>query len=172
MRLQELEPNAVAVKEGLFCLDAPLLELLQPVLAKGAAFRFKVRGYSMFPFIRDGDIVTVSPLRHFQDIFGQAVAFVHPKSKKIVIHRIIAKSENTYLVKGDTTSAPDAWIRRGDILGLVTKIERNGKKLSWGLGAERFIIAFLSKKLFPLAFRCWKLMPYSLRRITKCLLLL
>ena len=39
-----------------------LAELMKNVLARGLPFRFRVRGWSMTPFIRDFDVVTVVPL--------------------------------------------------------------------------------------------------------------
>ena len=43
-----------------------LAGLMRAVLEKGKAFRFEVRGASMRPVIRDGDVVTVSPLAGLQ----------------------------------------------------------------------------------------------------------
>jgi len=39
-----------------------LIELLEAVLSQEASFRFQAKGLSMSPFIKDGDMVTVSPL--------------------------------------------------------------------------------------------------------------
>ena len=43
-------------------LSGPALaDFLQAVMKEGISFAFRVSGTSMFPFIRVGDVVTVSP---------------------------------------------------------------------------------------------------------------
>ena len=42
---------------------AAMLGLLEGVLSRGVPFRFRAGGSSMAPFIRDGDVISVSPLR-------------------------------------------------------------------------------------------------------------
>ncbi|MEA3438827.1 MAG: hypothetical protein U9R58_00935 [Chloroflexota bacterium] len=39
-----------------------LRELMREVLSKGVPVRFRARGWSMEPFIRNGDLICVSPL--------------------------------------------------------------------------------------------------------------
>ena len=59
-----------------------LLDLMRAVLAKGVPFRFCARGWSMAPFIRDGDVITVSPLRQSLPGVGEVVAFVRPEDRQ------------------------------------------------------------------------------------------
>jgi hypothetical protein len=46
----------------LFLTGPVFIELLHATLAKGVPFPFRARGSSMHPFIKDGDVITVSPL--------------------------------------------------------------------------------------------------------------
>ena len=51
---------------------------MRAVLEKGRAFRFEARGTSMLPLIRDGDVVTVTPLSGGGPRTGDVVAFADP----------------------------------------------------------------------------------------------
>ena len=142
-----------------------LIEVIKDVFVKNASFRFKVRGFSMSPFIRDGDIVTISPFKADRIILGRAVAFINPFTKKLVIHRIVDGNNGCFIIKGDVISEPDGLIPKENILGCVTKIERNCRNVALGLGMERFLIAFLSKnRLLNVIYYLWRLIPFSLRQ--------
>ena len=149
-----------------------LNELLQVVHSKGATFRFQATGFSMSPFIKDGDIITVSPLSDSCLDSGEIAAFIHPDTEKLIIHRLISRKGGYYLAKGDSVSSTDGFIPRERILGCVTKIERNNRDIRFGFGLERLIISFLSRKrLLPLFFWGWRRIPFSIRRVIKCRLL-
>ena len=77
MRSQRLdEPRLFVVKAHELPLSGQaLLELMRAVLARGVPFRFCARGWSMAPFIRDGDVITVSRFRHDLPDIGEVVAF-------------------------------------------------------------------------------------------------
>lgn len=142
--------------EGLVLSGPALLELLQAVLARGAPFRFRATGCSMFPFIHDGDVVTVAPLQGTGPYCGEVVACIPPGRDRLVIHRVIGRRGNSYLLKGDATSDVDGLVQELDILGRVTRIERRGARVRIGLGPERYIIAMLvrsgliARVIFPL----------------------
>ncbi|MBM4128546.1 MAG: hypothetical protein FJ243_00330 [Nitrospira sp.] len=117
--------------------------LVGDILANGSHCRFQAKGHSMSPFIKDGDVVTVSPLSSSPGI-GNVIASIHPETKRLSIHRVIGKEGDSYLIKGDNSSEADGLVEKGNILGYVTKVERDGEKVFIGLGPERFLIAFLS----------------------------
>ena len=125
---------------------AALAELLGAVVSRGARFRFRARGFSMFPSILDGDVVTLSPLRGGPARFGEVVAFVHPDTRRLVVHRVIGRRGTCYAVKGDNAFAPDAVVPWADALARVTRVERAGTATSLGLGPERVVIALLSRR--------------------------
>jgi hypothetical protein len=106
----------------------------------------------MSPFIRDSDMVTISPFTHSKISFGNIVAFICPQTGKLFIHRVVGKQGSHYLTKGDNALEADSLVQRENILGFVSRIERNGNEVSLGLGIERFPIAFLSRGrlLFPI----------------------
>jgi hypothetical protein len=113
----------------------------------------------MSPFIKDGDVITIAPLLGNSVSVGDVVAFLHPGTDKLTIHRVVGKRENTYRVRGDHTFGEDGLIPVGNILGRVKEVKRNEKNVWIGLGPERFLIAWLNRRgiLFPLMHPIWKM---------------
>lgn len=141
-------------------------ELLKTVLDKGLDCRFQAKGFSMFPFIRSNDIVTVSPLRKKAPILGDIVAFIKPENKRLVIHRIIGKKDGYFIIRGDNPkrSANDL-IPLRDIIGRVKRVERNKKNILLGLGPEQFLIAFFSRfRISAILAFIWKIIPRAIRK--------
>lgn len=129
-----------------------VVELLQAVIGKGVPIRFRTEGPCMSPFIKDRDLVTVSPLRGASPGIGDVAAFVHRGTEKVLIHRVVGKTADSYLMKGDNAPEEAVLVPGADIPGRVTQVEREGKKIFLGLGPERVLIAFLSRRglLLPL----------------------
>jgi hypothetical protein len=119
--------------------------LLTAVLARGSLFRFQARGFSMSPFIRDGDVLTLAPaparLR-----FGDVAAFINPCNQQLSVHRLVRKDRRGYLMRGDNAPAPDGTILPAEILGRVIRVERLGRRVRSGLGPGRIGIALLSQR--------------------------
>lgn len=170
MRLEEFEPDLCKNEQEFSISGLDTIELIKFAFAKDALFRFKVKGFSMSPFIRDGDIVKLSPVSHYPISFGRSVACVCPAHNRLMIHRVISKKKEHYLIKGDNCFAPDGLMSKEDILGCVIGIERKNKPVFFGLGPERIIIAFLSRKGLLLLVK--QLIPESLRKLIKCRMLL
>ncbi len=144
-----------------------LLGLMRAVLAKGVPFRFRARGWSMEPFISDGDVIEVSPLKPGMPRPGQVVAFVHPAAEKLVVHRVIGRCGVDPIIRGDNVpDIADGVIQRENILGYVTQVTRNGRRVWLGLGPERYLVAFLSRTglRLPLELRLRPLFRPLLRR--------
>lgn len=136
---------------------AGFTELMAAVLEKGVPFRFTAPGYSMTPFIRDGDVITVAP---GQIRFGDMVAFVSPHSGKLTVHRVVRISRDGYLIKGDNVLEPDGCVPRTSLLGRVVSVEHLSRHVGLGLGIERVAIAFLSRRgwLIPVIGATWRVM--------------
>jgi hypothetical protein len=160
-----IHAELIPAQEELALTKIDLIGVIRSVLEKKAACRFRVRGFSMSPFIKDGDVVTVSRSTDRSVGLGRAAAFVFPKTGKLVIHRVVGVKGNSYLIKGDSTLVADGLVPGENILGFVTKVEREGKAVTLGLGPERFLIAFLSRtKALSLIAWFWKFVPLSFRR--------
>lgn len=173
MQSAEIKPDSCQGGQEFSFSGALTIELMQAAFSKGARFRFQVKGFSMAPFINDSDIVTLSPLCLSPAGLGKPVACIIPVDKRLVVHRIVARKKNRYLIKGDNCSTPDCLILNQDILGSVTSLQRQNKNISFGLGFERIAIAFLSRNgLLPLLYSLWDRIPKLLRIFIKCRILL
>jgi SAM-dependent methyltransferase len=76
---------------------------------------------------------------------GDVVAFVQPDTGRLAVHRVIARVDAGWLVRGDNGPEPDGIVPRENLLGVVTRVERAGHDVRVGLGAERVLIALLQR---------------------------
>lgn len=133
-------------------LSAPMImELIEAVHEKGAPFRFQAAGHSMTPAIRNGDVITVSPLKGMMPRRGDVLAFRHPERPQMLVHRVLHAEARKYFVKGDNCREADGWIPAENVLGLITKVERLGKDRFW---PNRFIPAYGSE-IYLLFYPLW-----------------
>ena len=156
-----------AIKNGELPLSGHALkELLESVFQKKMPFRFKAGGFSMSPFIKDGDILTVSPLGKVPPRIGEVVIFIHPVNQNVVVHRVLAKRGNAYRVKGDNSPGMDTPLPRDNVLGRLDRLERNGKRVLLGLGPERLLIAYLTRGVFlhRILFPLWQSIRSRLKK--------
>ncbi|UCC38712.1 MAG: signal peptidase I [Candidatus Aminicenantes bacterium] len=111
--------------------EAEFLGLSLDILNKGKSIRFHARGWSMRPFIQDGDFITVSPIEHSSIKIGDVI-FYSTAEDKLIAHRVIHKQKQnghlTIWAKGDALFGPPERIDIKNVLGKVSTIERNGKK--------------------------------------------
>ena len=121
------------------------VELMSSVLLSGTPFRFQASGSSMSPFIKNGDVITVIPATEKGVRCGDVVAFTHPSSGRLAVHRVVRCTKDRCLIKGDNSNQPDGWIGQEQIMGHVTHIDRLDQPVRFGLGFERQFIALLSR---------------------------
>jgi signal peptidase len=113
--------------------DTDLLELSKDILGKGKSIRFQAKGWSMRPFIRDGDFIVVSPVEYSLIKTGDVVFYLTAKNKALV-HRVIKKSKKdkddriTMFIKGDATFSTPEKTDTQNVLGKVVAVERSGRK--------------------------------------------
>jgi signal peptidase I len=141
---KDSSPFLAISSEELSLPQPAVVDLCKAILNKGAEFRFKASGFSMLPCIRSGDILTVSAFSGIPVKFADIVAFTHPVTEKLIIHRVLYKKKDTYLIKGDNIYIVDGFIPLNNIIGRITKIERGGKEIRLGMGLERAFFGFLS----------------------------
>jgi signal peptidase I len=97
----------------------------------------------MNPFLRDGDLVTIRPCAVVRPRQGDIVAFVHPDSGQLLLHRVIGKTKCAYLTQGDNALQNDGLIAERHVLGAVTEVVRARRRVRRSLGPERLLIVFL-----------------------------
>jgi hypothetical protein len=131
-------------KDVLSLSGEDLIELIKAVHEKQASFKFPAKGFSMSPFVKDGDIITIAPGQNSSARLGDIVAFIHPVAGRLVVHRVVKKEGSHVRIRGDSGQSDDGLIPESAILGRITEVERDGEKVYLGLGVERHLIARLS----------------------------
>ena len=111
----------------------------------------------MHPFIKDGDVITVAPLPPTAPGLGDVVVFVHEKARRLFVHRVTKKDGGFLVTRGDSARVDDGRISKANLLGHVTHVERNGKRIRLGLGPERSMLGLMARLglLSPIVFRVW-----------------
>lgn len=99
------------------------MEISEELLHRGFNVRITTRGSSMFPLIRAGDRITISP--DSDPKIGDMVVF--RRNGSMVCHRLVKMFEKDgithYQSRGDTVSVLDEPILRHELLGKVIKID-------------------------------------------------
>ena len=114
------------------------------ILKNGESVQIRPRGNSMMPFIYpERDEVVISPvyreLRKFDIIL-----FRSQKTGSLTLHRIADIKEQTYYACGDNQFLLEP-VCKDRILGVVTEIIRNGKKINTDDPVYRFLAMLFTK---------------------------
>ena len=99
----------------------------------------------MHPFIRDGEVVTISPVQERRLRLGDIVAFCHPETGRLTVHRIVMKNGAGILLRGDNCPEVDGMVPAVNILGRVTEVEGRNRINRLGWGPERLFLSLLSR---------------------------
>jgi len=101
--------------------------IAQEVLGRGKTFKFKAKGGSMSPFIRNGDIVEVVPFKGKINLGDIILSYSYCGSP--VVHRVIRRDKESILTKGDSVPSSDQPILSKQVLGRVVCVEKNGWRI-------------------------------------------
>lgn len=102
---------------------------LEDILKRDGVLVYKTRGKSMLPMLRQNrDLVTIRPVSGRLKRFD--VPLYRRKSGGYLLHRIIAVTENGYVIRGDNTYTNETDVTDSDIVGVLTSFRRNGKDCS------------------------------------------
>jgi signal peptidase I len=117
------------MSELLKCRGSELYWLGKALADSGASFRVEVRGLSMYPFLRDGDVVEVAPVQIGEVELGDVVFF--RSGDRLLAHRVVeiaVDDRGTHLrARGDSFRQEDPPINEADLVGLVTVVHRLGR---------------------------------------------
>jgi len=130
------------------CIQSEFTELSKEILAKDCCLRFQAKGRSMFPAIRDGDILNVEPVNARKVRLGDVI-FYRSGGRRLVAHRVIKKIFKTerviLLTKGDSNKDKGQEVNSNDILGRVKVIERGRRRTDVTQGFGRLVNIFYGK---------------------------
>lgn len=120
---------------------ADAIDVIEEVLASGGEFKLFPRGVSMLPLIvQDRDSVVLK-----RDFVSTAkrhdIAFYRRANGQFVLHRVMKQcKDNTYVMCGDNQTVFEKNVPASCIIGVVTKIVRNGKEINLeGLGYLMYV---------------------------------
>lgn len=119
-----------------------LCELVREAIEKRGKFVLRARGFSMMPFIEDGEEVEIMKALPDEIRFGDVVCYVIRQTEPVCrvgtgrsefpamrIHRVLYKTQKYFYVKGDTLLFVEK-IPREAILGRVSAIRRSRCRVS------------------------------------------
>jgi len=101
--------------------------IAQEVLGRGRILRFKAKGGSMSPFIRNGDVVEVVSVKGEVN-FGDIILY-HSFYGNSIIHRVIQRNKESIITKGDSVPGSDHPVLFKHVLGRVVAVEKNGWRI-------------------------------------------
>ena len=112
-----------------------LLDLTTELLRQGTTVRFRPSGRSMYPSIREGELVTVEPVVASDVTLGDIV--LYRSEKGVIAHRVIGTSPAQssvlsphYFLRGDASLSCDEAVGAEQILGRVVGVQRNGRGIA------------------------------------------
>ena len=147
--------DPLADGDGLLLPPDAFVDILSKVLSKGRPVRFRAGGFSMFPLIHDGDVLTVQPPRQGDLMPGDIAVVRRPGDGRILVHRIVSAGGFGIVTRGDAAVRADGFIPHSSVLGLLASVERDGRTVRLGSPPERRLLALLSRRgwLLPIAYR-------------------
>ncbi len=118
------------VAPGIETVDREAGPVLDALLRIGQGTLVPVTGSSMLPTLRPGDVVQVSP---FLGLPRPGQLVLARLSGVLVVHRLVAvemgAARRLYRLQGDAERGPDGAVLREDLLGRVTAVVRQGRRL-------------------------------------------
>jgi len=104
--------------------------LRKEIIRQGRSVQIFASGYSMFPFLRKGDLLTVEPVPMETIKRGDIVVF--EMEEKWIAHRVIKIRNSTkaleFLLRGDTCMAFDPVVDKENFIGSVQVFTRKNSK--------------------------------------------
>lgn len=101
-----------------------ITELAPEVLRRGGTITFVATGGSMWPHIREGDVITAQPLTAGENpSVGCPVVYL-TSGDRISVHRVVGVDGDALSVRGDAQTGAPERVRRDDVLGRVTLRQR------------------------------------------------
>ena len=141
--------------------------LISAQLNEGGSVRFKPKGTSMLPTLRQGlDEVVITKLQGKPRKLD--ILFYRRENGQFVLHRLQKIKNGSYIIRGDHQFEYEYGITDENIIGVVTQIHRDGAVIK--RGTIKFnLYGSLGALSYRTKYRLRKIVPAFLRRLV-CLL--
>lgn len=136
--------------------SSPAPHLIKEFLVLGHAVRFRAKGTSMIPTIRDGEFITVCPVKP-SDIRLHDI-ILYQSNTSLTAHRVIRQQRATpnvvFITRGDASGSCDSPVESDQVFGKVICVDRNGRSIrldsrrSRGLYSVRVAVLFVKRKMY------------------------
>ena len=124
------------------CTSERFAQLSAELLGCGVSIRFRARGTSMAPLIREGDLVTVRPIGSGCARVGDVVLF-RAEEGRAMVHRVIRHGANGglswYTIQGDRVDRPDGTFDDAQLCGRAVEVCRDGVRIDLERPAMRLL---------------------------------
>jgi len=104
-------------------------EVIAEALTTGTVVRFSAEGTSMYPTIRDGEVITIAAVVPDDVVRGDVLLCRH--DKRLLAHRVVHVTtrgpERVFRLRGDATADCDAPVGADEVVGKVISVCRNGR---------------------------------------------
>src|SRR4051812_35966420 len=105
------------------------ISLSVELLSLGHGVRFRTKGTSMRPAIRDGETITVEPVNP-ADVKRGEIIFCKTNDG-VIAHRVVSiKRRASFILRGDALQSCDEPVSAAQILGRVVSVERDGRSIA------------------------------------------
>jgi len=121
-------------------------ELAAELVRSAGELRLRVTGSSMLPAIRPGDELLIRRCAIVTAGVGEVILFA--RDGRLFVHRVIAQSGETLLVRGDAVTAPDPSVSASEFLGKVVQVWRGQRPIPIRSGMsvrERIVAQFVRR---------------------------
>ncbi len=108
-----------------------LLDLTTELLSRGTTVHFRPSGRSMYPSIREGELITVEPVAA-SDV-KLADIDLYRSERGLIAHRVVeiaSRDSRVFRVCGDASLSCDQPVEAERILGRVVGVQRNHRSIS------------------------------------------
>lgn len=113
-----------------------LWSLSAEILRSGNRLRFRAKGVSMMPFVRDGELLVIQPTSNVR--FGDIV-LCRTADERVIVHRVVSVGNGGILTQGDACRQPDSIVTEEDVLGRVVAVERGKRVQNLDEGLQRWL---------------------------------
>lgn len=118
-------------------------DAMQIVLQNGGDVSFVTSGFSMLPLLRN-KMDTVTLRKPDRPIRRGDVIFYRRPSGEFILHRVIGKRKDGYVLRGDNQKDIEYGVQDEWVLAVLVRIQRkDGKIIECGCAGYRFYKAFL-----------------------------
>lgn len=104
--------------------------MIKSCIDEGKTTTFRVRGYSMRPFLEnDRDCVVIGPVKPCEIKIGDVV--LAEVSKQVyVLHRVVKKNDKLFVLRGDGNVYGTETCKHCDVIGIAKAFQIGNKEIS------------------------------------------